>query len=291
MDDQNEGLRERWGQPGPVPERGYATDEPGAEPRTAEIRSDIEQTRADMTETIDAIQEKLKPSTMVSNATESVRNATVGKVKEMARSARNTLGGEGGSAYGTRGYGVMERIREHPVPAALAAVSVAWIALSGRRQRHEVSPAIYGSTQGSEPFVRETVISEYDDDRGMSGEYDRQSRGGEYDAAGVARRAQSAARDTGQRVRRATSSAQQGIQRFVRDNPLAAAGIAVAAGATLGASLPKTRRENELMGETRDAVVDRAQEAARGAAERVQDAAQRVEQVAGEAVRKTSPER
>lgn len=243
MDDQNESLNEprnersseRWGGPARVPERGYA--EGGSS--TAEIRSDIEQTRADLTETIDAIQEKLRPGNIVAQATDTVRNATVGKVKEMARSAKETFRGDTRS-----GNGVMGRIRANPIPAALAAASVAWIALSGKRGRRRTSSAIYGSTRHGDPYIPETETPEY---------------GGADIRTG--------------------STAQNGLQRLVRENPLAAAALAAAMGATVGLALPETRRENELMGEARDAVVSKAQEAARGAADRVQD-------VAGEAARK-----
>jgi hypothetical protein len=250
MDDQNESLNERgnerpterWGGPARVPERGYAE---GGE-RTSEIRSDIEQARADMTETIDAIQEKLRPGHLVSQATDTVRNATMEKVKDMARSARDTFRGDARDSYG-----VIDRIRGNPIPAALAAASVAWIAFSGRGGRRPTSSAIYRSTRHDEPFVRETEISEYP--------------------------------DAGGRFRQTASTAQNGLQRLVRENPLAAAAMAAAMGATVGLALPETRRENELMGEARDSAVNRVQEAARGAAERVED-------LAGEAARKMTGE-
>jgi ElaB/YqjD/DUF883 family membrane-anchored ribosome-binding protein len=234
-----------------------------------------------MTETIDAIQEQLRPANIVSNATESVRNATVGKVKQMARSARNSFRGDSGVGYDDN-YGVMDRVRENPIPAAIAVASIAWIAFSGRRTGRRTSPAIYGSTRDGEPFVRETRIAAYDEE-------DSSAAYG-YEGEGVARRAQSALRDSGERVRRATSTAQNGVQRLMRENPLAAGAIAAAVGLTVGLALPETRRENELMGETRDAVVDRAKGAARQAAERVQDAAQQVQDVAGEAVKKVTAE-
>jgi ElaB/YqjD/DUF883 family membrane-anchored ribosome-binding protein len=232
MDDQNkslnerppERLEERWGGPARVPERGYVE---GGE-HTAEIRTDIEQTRADMTETIDAIQEKLRPGNIVSQATDTVRNATTEKVKDMTRSATEAFRG-----HAPFSSGVMDRIRDNPIPAAVAAASLVWIAFGGRGARRGTRPAIDGPTH-------------------------------------------------------ATSTAQNGLQRLVRENPLAAAAIAAVVGATVGMALPETRRENQLMGETRDAVVNKAQEAARDAAERVQDAAQRVQDAAAEAERKVT---
>ena len=287
MDDQNKSMNDRWDR-GVVPERGYAADvEPGTERddraatdrRTREIRSEIEQTREDMSETIDAIQNRLRPSSIVSNAKDTVREATVGKVKQMATSARRRLAGDAGD-FSSGEYGVMDRIRENPIPVAIAAASIAWIAFSGRSRRR-VSPAIYGSTRQGEPYLRETVISE---------DIDEATEVGGYSTGDAAERARSMVRETGTTVRRATSTAQTRLQRFVSDNPLAAGAVAAAVGATVGLALPETRRENELMGETRDTVVNRAQDAARGVAERVQDAAERVSSIAGETARSVRPE-
>jgi ElaB/YqjD/DUF883 family membrane-anchored ribosome-binding protein len=303
MDDQNKSLNDRWAEPGVVPERGYAVDatptsHPTEEPptrRTAEIRSEIEQTRADMTDTIDAIQDKLRPSNIVSNAKDTVRDATVGKVKSMATTARERFAGDRREWRGD-GNGVMDRIRENPVPAAIAAASIAWIAFSGRRSAPRTSPAIYGSTRDGEAFVYETVISTDVDEATELGPYGAgsgyEARRSAREAAGeVTERAQSMVRGTGTRVRRATSDAGTRVQRFVRSNPLAAGAIAAAVGATVGMALPETRRENELMGEARDTVVTRAQDAARDAAEKVQDAAERVGSVAGEAARSVKSDR
>jgi ElaB/YqjD/DUF883 family membrane-anchored ribosome-binding protein len=302
MDDQNKSLNDRWAEPGVVPERGYAGGDatpprsPGEEPtrRTAEIRSEIDQTRADLTETIDAIQEKLRPGNIVSHAKDTVRDATVGKVKSMADTARNRFASDRRDWQGD-GNSVIDRIRENPLPAAIAAASIAWIAFGGRRSRR-VSPAIYGSTRDGEAFISETVISEDVYDATELGPY---GAGAEYgtgrsirNAAGdVTGRAQSAVRGTSTRVRRATSDAGTRLQRFVRNNPLAAGAVAAAVGATVGMALPETQRENELMGEARDTVVNRAQDAAREAAERVQGAAQRVGDVAGEAARSVQSDR
>jgi ElaB/YqjD/DUF883 family membrane-anchored ribosome-binding protein len=314
MDDKNKGLNERWAEPGVTPERGYASDvepkrrgpgepatsagshaDPDTERRTREIRSEIERTREGMDETIGAIEDRLRPSNLVANAKETVRDATVGKVKQMASSARQRFAAGGDES---RGAGVVGRIRENPVPAAIAAASLAWLAFGGRKQPR-MSPAIYGSTREGEPYLRETVISEDVEDVTELGGY---STGTGYPARGdvdwgrsapdtageATQRARAMARDTGTTVRRATSNAQTRLQRFVFENPLAAGAVAAAVGATVGLALPETRRENQLMGDARDAVVTRAQEAARGAAERVQDAAERVSDIAGEAAKSTT---
>jgi ElaB/YqjD/DUF883 family membrane-anchored ribosome-binding protein len=234
-----------------------------------------------MSETIGAILDRLRPSNLVSQAKDTVRDATVGKVKQMAESARGSLRSRGYSSdYDSYGSNtVMDRIRANPIPAALAVASVAWIALKGNgRGRRRVSPAIYGSTRNGEAFVRETVISEDVDDTSNDNESIRDRSGSMV--SGVTERVRGASA----RVRYATSGTRDGLERVARGNPLAAGAIAAAVGLTIGLALPETERENELMGEARDNVLERGQEMARTAANRVQeaatDAAKKVQDVA-----------
>lgn len=57
-----------------------AMDAP-TEERTREIRAEIEQTRGEMTETVNAIQDRLRPSNMAANAAESVKNTVRSKAE------------------------------------------------------------------------------------------------------------------------------------------------------------------------------------------------------------------
>jgi hypothetical protein len=55
-----------------------------AAPTTDDIRSQIEQTRAEMSDTIDAIQTRLSPARAIADAKDSVTEATVGRLKRLA---------------------------------------------------------------------------------------------------------------------------------------------------------------------------------------------------------------
>jgi len=79
-------------------------------------------------------------------------------------------------------------------------------------------------------------------------------------------------------VDRAQYQAQRVEDRFentLQDNPLALGAIAIALGTAVGLALPQTERENQLMGEARDTLVERAQEVA-------SDTFDKVQRVAGE---------
>ena len=74
---------------------------------TAEIRAGIEQTRSEMSETIDAIQDRLNPQHIKEQVKEQVREATIGRAEEVMRNAGDTLN--------EARYGLMETIRHNPI--------------------------------------------------------------------------------------------------------------------------------------------------------------------------------
>jgi ElaB/YqjD/DUF883 family membrane-anchored ribosome-binding protein len=64
------------------------------------------------------------------------------------------------------------------------------------------------------------------------------------------------------------------LQYWMDHNPLAVGAVAMAVGAAVGLALPETRREQELMGDARDRVVDNAKSMATTAVDRATEAAQ-----------------
>ena len=301
MDDQNKSVNDRWA-PGTTPEagyaadrgytaeRGYAADEPAdfaPDPKTAAIRSDIEHTRAEMTETIDAIQDRLRPSNMVSRAADSVREAAAGKVRQFTRGNDDGVPRRAADWY--YGNSMMDRVRENPVPAAIAAVSLAWLAFGKRASRDYEGPP-YGRSAETEYRPARSTGSDWStgfaERRGQVAESASQAADAASDALARARNATS---EAGTRVRSAGSQAQRRVQRLTNENTLTAGAIAAAVGMAIGFALPETDRENALMGEARDTVVDRASDAARGVTQRVQETAEQVQRVATSALTGSEP--
>jgi hypothetical protein len=62
----------------------------------------------------------------------------------------------------------------------------------------------------------------------------------------------------------------------LHDNPLAIGAVAVAAGTAVGLMLPRTRIESEYIGATGERLVDRVEDVARGALDKVQEAARQM---------------
>jgi hypothetical protein len=217
---------------------------------TDAIRAEIEQARAEMGETIDAIQEKLRPANLMSQATETVKTATVERVKDMANTA-GQYASDMISDTRDAASGLVEGARANPLPIALIGIGAAWLLMnrtSGKQRRY---------VQGDRYDTRRSLVNDRD-------EYGRGDR-----TFG----SQSLANEAGAQVRRATRRAQNGLQRLMQTNPLAVGVAAAVVGAAVGLALPETQTENEWMGDARDTVVERAQNMARSAADQVKDTA------------------
>ena len=91
----------------------------GSSPETAGIRAEIEQKRADISGTLDEIQERLTPRNLISQATGTVRDATAGGL-------RHARGAASSAATTTRRAATKtaEQARQHPWSAAAAMAGV-----------------------------------------------------------------------------------------------------------------------------------------------------------------------
>ena len=240
-------AREPIAQEREIRERARGGDE------VARTRTEIERTRAGMSETVDAIQERLSPQNLKEQAKV--------QAKETARGA---------------GSGLVERIKQNPVPAAMVGIGLGWLLMSGReespgRQRLQDGPYYY------EGPVGRSYPSYYEEE--SSGSSVGQSRGRAGEAAG---QAQERASQLGNQAQDQAQRAKGGLQRMLQENPLAVGALAVGLGAAVGFSLPETDKENQAMGEARDSLVERGKERAQDVKERAQRAAEEGQRAAKE---------
>jgi hypothetical protein len=254
MDDKTRGMKPGGGE-----------DE--TEFRTRGIREEIAQTRVEMSETIEAIQERLSPSHLVAQAGETVRNATTQKVKQMATTA-------GQAADQVMDTSFVRTVRANPIPVAMVGIGAAWLLLKGRSDdgrgygtRHEsryrtrngsdVAPRDWRVAPDSGVAVGTTGRGNDGDDLREASSRDFEFGGGHSGYAGAGRESVS-------------------VDRVVRENPLVVGAAAALVGVAVGMSLPASGTENRLMGEARDTVVDRARELASDATGKVQEVAEQV---------------
>ncbi len=277
-----------------------ASIDAGEADETAQMRVEIEQTRGELSETIDAIQERLDPQTLVEQAKDSVRETATGVVEQAKETVRDATIGRaeqmvsdvGATARGT-GSSIMETIRQNPVPAALTAVGIGWLWMNrskGTTDGHGVYRSdVRSSYQPSRAYA--TASPSY---RGAGSSYQTVRRGnaGGMDAAqdavrGTANQMQDKASQLADQAQSGVSTLVEGtqqqaqraqgqLQQMLQETPLAVGGIAFALGAAVGLAIPETPPENQFMGEARDTLMQKAQSTAQDTMQKVGDVAQKV---------------
>lgn len=213
----------------------------------AEIKADISETQGELQRTIAAIEERLSPSHLAEQARDTVREATIGKVKDMTQRAGDSAAR---LAEQTRNA-VPTWVRQNPIPLALIGVGAVWLLARGD-----------SSHSGRSAGWNQNRWNDESDEYGSTfHDRDSTSRGSMGVSGG------------GEGLRRTAADAQHQLARTMNQNPLALGVAALVAGALVGAMIPTTKTENQYLGEARDSVVDKARDMAEHTAERVVGAA------------------
>ena len=257
----------------------------------ARLRADIEHTRAALGDTLSQIQERLNPERLKEQARETVREATIGRVKKMARNAQ----GKASDA----GRGVGDVIRDNPLPLALIGLGAGWLWMNSRRRSQvdyqndrlltERTPVGYEGGYSYDTANR----SSYNHPEGFAANTGHQPSG--YSSAGsaagagrardtvhdvreqvsdageavrsaagnVVHRVSDTASGVVDRVRSAAGSVASGARSRQEETPWYGAALAIGLGVAAGYAIPGTERENQLMGDKRNELVGRAREAGR----------------------------
>jgi Protein of unknown function (DUF3618) len=243
------------------------TLDPASAERTREIRAEIAHTRDELSETVNAIQDRLRPSTMASNAAESVKRAAVSRARE-ARDSEPV-------AY----------VRANPIPTVMVGIGIAgaaWLAMAGRDSEYTRRRSVSRNRdwQAEPVYRRPEWDNTYETDRfAASGSYAAYETTADYNPDLSRPRAyasQSARSSSGagltDRVARVMPDRRM-LQRTWDGSPLLIGAASLLAGAIVGLSVPETEREHQLMGETRDSLVDSVQDTVRDKVNEVQQAA------------------
>lgn len=246
-----------------------ARTEPDADDRARELRAEIEATREDMSETVNEIQDRLRPGTIAANATESVREMASERTRDFVESEP------------------VRYVRANPIPTAMIGVGLAglaWMAFGGRdagevRRRRYAPLHREWDDAGDREWNRRYRSSSDRYDYGTYGDYGNRAgemagdvthRAGEM-AGDVRRRAESATRGAREGARRARTA----LQRTWEENPLVIGAASALLGALIGMAVPESEMENEYLGPRRAQMVEDVQDAVREKVDDVQQAATR----------------
>jgi len=263
---------------------------------TEQIRAEIEDTRADMSQTINEIQERLSPEHLMGQVKETVRDATIGKVERVVGTVGETISevteparevaALAGNAIKEVGTTVADKIWKNPIPVALIGLGVGMLVV------RNFSGGSYSSSTSTPRKTLPNRRSNYAlgdvGDVGAVGvagqpRYTQQQSTGastlnqvKETASDLASRAKDSATDLAYRAKDSASSVGTRFGELCRENPLAVGAVAVAAGTAVGLMLPSTQFESEYIGETGEKLVESVEDVARGALDKVQDAAKQM---------------
>ena len=229
-----------------------------------EIEREIGQTRNRLSRDIDELGNKLSPQHLKEEAKSAIKGAAHGAVSNVGEQARRT------------GSRLVEVIRENPLPVIAVGAGVTWLltqrsgsevsgskmaryAYTGPERRQgdswQSGSGIRGRVGGTVSGVKDSLSEAASSVAERAGEF--KDRAGERIG------------DLGSEARRKSRRIKTNLQHAAEENPLALAIGAAVVGLALGMLLPGTQREDELMGSSRDQLVDRAERTA----ERLKDAA------------------
>lgn len=214
------------------------------------LEREIDQQRAEIGSTLNALEQKFSP----------------GELFDKALGFARGNGGEFAHNLGSS-------LKSNPVAALLVGIGVAGLMMGSRR-----SSADYG---GYETYAYDDGISPYDTDRDYPGHGTHgDSRIGEQAShlkekarhmkANLSESAHERRQQFGaagqhlySNARHQAHNAQQSLARMVDDQPLALGAIGIGIGALLGALVPPTHQEDQLLGATADRLKAQASDLAR----------------------------
>jgi hypothetical protein len=229
----------------------------------AELEREIDQQRAEIGNIVHALENKLSPGELIDTA--------LGYVK-----------GGGGEFFSN----LSNTVKANPVPTVLTSIGLLWMMAGQNRQPHSnVTTASYnGASTG--PSMGEKLSAKAagakQQGANIKDKASQMSHNVSESLGNARTRASDSGRHASERLRGGADRARGGFNQLLQEQPLALGAIGIALGALLAASVPSTRREDEMLGEASDRMTDKLRHKAEEGYEKIsakgQDVAAQVKQ-------------
>ena len=210
------------------------------DPKTLE--REIDDVRAEMSRTLAALERKFSPGQLL--------DYYMGVVRE-----------HGGEFAANLGH----QVKQNPVPMMLTAIGLTWTMLSNRSPYAGNDEAYtYGGAADDSPGLGEKLKAGAEGARQRLGS-SRERLASSKDA--MRDRISDTARNTQAQAQRA----REGFNSLIEEQPLILGALGLALGAAIGAALPRTEKEDRLMGKMRDDTVGKVKEQGAQAYDKAQE--------------------
>jgi len=217
-----------------------------------EILAEIDRTRDEMDRTLAAIEYRLTPGQLVDQGLDYLRQS----------GANEFVQNLGGAA------------KHNPMPVAVTAIGLAWLMALGRQPAQQN----YGATSSS--GIREKASGMMQSASDTLSAAKQRLSGGASSARGSMTDTMSSVRDGatqfGDSAKQQWQRARGGLDSLVNEQPLALGAIGLAIGAILGAAAPRTRLEEETLGQASRNLTEKAKEAGSRQLEKASESAKQV---------------
>jgi len=197
-----------------------------------------------------------------------VRDATVGRIERVAQSTSDTSKYLGSSTVST--------IKQNPGPAAVAAFGLGWLLMNGRRGPQSTKPMTPSGMMGQSGITQSKVGQAQDVAGAAMDQVQSAASGVAGQVQNVATGAADHVEDTVVSIATKVQHAPGRVRQMIETSPVPMGVVAAAIGSVAAMSMASTRRENELLGEVRDNLVQQAQTTVQTTIEKVQHVAEEV---------------
>ena len=237
----------------------------GKEAVKAELQEEVHSAKAALAAEFNDIKEQVFTGvkTEVQEAKVALREATLGKVETMIHDTKESMQ--------SASHSLATTIKENPVPAVLVGAGLLWMFAASRAKSHgtdlnvevgRIAHQAGDAVKGAAHTAGEKVEGFAHDVKESVGQATRATR--------------SELTHWADRVGASGSNMTQRTETMFRQHPLAIGAVVLGLGAILGMAIPITRKEAELMRETRQNLMDRAGDLAADAGTRLKQGTEKV---------------
>lgn len=198
----------------------------------AELEREIDQQRAEIGDIVHALENKLSPGELIDTA--------LGYVK-----------GGGGEFFGN----LSNTVKANPVPTVLTSIGLIWLMAGQNREPQPHSSLSTGPSMKDKLSGKVSGLKSQGE--GLRDKTSQVSHDVSASIADARSRVSDTSRQTADRLRHQADRARGGFNQLLTEQPLALGAIGIALGALLAASVPPTRREDEMLGKASDQMTDK----------------------------------